>query len=128
MPIARISASTTSSIQTSALVSSSVTSPGHDHPDQRAAQSDASSMPIRPMDFSVAPRNERAPRNHVDVWLCYENDVDEDLLRACAPPLIEAELAKAARFYFAADRNRHIIRCALLRTVLPRYLGISHQR
>lgn len=85
-------------------------------------------MPIRPMGFSVAPRNERAPRNHVDVWLCYENDVDEDLLRACAPPLIEAELAKAARFYFAADRNRHIIRCALLRTVLPRYLGISHQR
>lgn len=67
------------------------------------------------------------PRHHIDVWLCYENDVDEDLLRAYVPLLTEAERAKAARFYFAADRNRHVISRALLRTVLPAYLEIPHQ-
>lgn len=67
------------------------------------------------------------PRHHIDVWLCYENEVDEDLLRAYVPLLTEAERAKAARFYFDADRNRHIISRALLRTILPDYLGISHQ-
>lgn len=67
------------------------------------------------------------PRHHIDIWLCYESDVDEDLLRAYAPLLTEAERAKAARFYFAADRNRHVISRALLRTVLPTCLGIPHQ-
>ena len=67
------------------------------------------------------------PRHHIDVWLCYENDVDEDLLRAYVPLLTEAERAKAGRFYFAADRNRHVISRALLRTVLPGYLGIPQQ-
>jgi 4'-phosphopantetheinyl transferase len=66
-------------------------------------------------------------RHHIDVWLCYEQDIDEHLLRAYAPLLTEAERAKAARFYFAADRNRHVISRALLRTVLPAYLGIPHQ-
>lgn len=66
------------------------------------------------------------PRHHIDVWLCYENDVDEDLLRAYVPLLTEAERAKAARFHFAADRNRHITSRALFRTVLPEYLGIPH--
>lgn len=67
------------------------------------------------------------PRHHIDIWLCYENDVDEDLLRAYAPLLTDAERAKAARFHFAADRNRHITSRALFRTVLPGYLGIPHQ-
>lgn len=67
------------------------------------------------------------PRHHIDVWLCYENDIDEELLRAYAPLLTEAERAKAARFYFAADRNRHVISRALLRTILPDYLGIPQQ-
>lgn len=66
------------------------------------------------------------PRHHIDIWLCYEDDVDDDLLRAYAPLLTEAERAKAARFYFAADRNRHVISRALMRTVLPAYLGIPH--
>jgi 4'-phosphopantetheinyl transferase len=67
------------------------------------------------------------PRHHIDVWLCYESDITEDLLRAYVPLLTEAERAKAARFYFAADRNRHVISRALLRTILPDYLGIPHQ-
>ncbi len=66
-------------------------------------------------------------RPHIDIWLCYESDIDEDLLHAYVPLLTEAERAKAARFYFAADRNRHVISRALLRTVLPACLGIPHQ-
>ena len=67
------------------------------------------------------------PRNHVDIWLCFESDVDVDLLRAYAPLLTDAERAKAARFYFPADRNRHVTSRALLRTVLPAYLGIPQR-
>lgn len=67
------------------------------------------------------------PRHHIDVWLCYENEVGEDLLHAYWPLLTEAEQTKALRFHFAADRNRHVISRALLRTVLPPYLGIQHQ-
>lgn len=67
------------------------------------------------------------PRHHIDIWLCYEDEVGEDLLRAYVPLLTEAERAKAGRFYFPADRNRHVISRALLRTVLPGYLGIPHQ-
>lgn len=77
---------------------------------------------------ALAPRIRTVlQRHHIDVWLCYENDVDEDLLHSYVPLLTEAERAKAARFYFAADRNRHVISRALLRTVLPTYLGIPHE-
>jgi len=67
------------------------------------------------------------PRHHIDVWLCYENEISEELLHAYWPLLTEAERTKALRFHFAADRNRHVISRALLRTVLPAYLGIPHQ-
>ncbi|MET0534560.1 MAG: 4'-phosphopantetheinyl transferase superfamily protein [Steroidobacter sp.] len=67
------------------------------------------------------------PRHHIDIWLCYETDVGDDLLHAYAPLLTDAERARAARFHFAADRNRHVISRALLRTVLPSYLRIPHQ-
>lgn len=63
----------------------------------------------------------------IDLWLCHENDIGDDLLHAYAPLLTDAERAKAARFYFPADRNRHVTSRALLRTVLPRYLAIAHQ-
>jgi 4'-phosphopantetheinyl transferase len=76
----------------------------------------------------IGPVSALPPRHHVDIWLCYEEDVDEELLRAYLPLLTEAERAKAARFYFLADRHRHITSRALLRTVLPGYLGISHRQ
>ena len=78
-------------------------------------------------DAAITRAGELPPRHHIDIWLCYESDIDEDLLRAYVPLLTEAEWAKAARFHFAADRNRYVISRALLRTVLPAYLGIPHQ-
>ena len=66
-------------------------------------------------------------RHRIDIWLCYENDVDEHLLQLYWPLLTAAEQAKALRFYFAADRKRHVISRALLRAILPTYLGIPHQ-
>jgi 4'-phosphopantetheinyl transferase len=66
-------------------------------------------------------------RYHTDIWLCYESDIDDDSLRAYLPLLTDDERAKAARFRFAADRNRHVISRALLRTILPVCLGIPHQ-
>jgi 4'-phosphopantetheinyl transferase len=67
------------------------------------------------------------PRARIDIWLCYEDDVGDDSLRTYVPLLTDAERAKAARFHFAADRNRHVTSRALLRTVLPGYLGIPHE-
>jgi 4'-phosphopantetheinyl transferase len=76
-------------------------------------------------DAWTLPASAPPPRNLIDIWLCYESDVDAALLGAYAPLLTAAERAKAARFHFAADRNRHITSRALLRTVLPNYLGID---
>jgi 4'-phosphopantetheinyl transferase len=62
--------------------------------------------------------------DELHLWLVYEDEVHDSLLEDYRRVLSHDERMKEERFQFAADRRRHVITRALVRTVLSRYAGV----
>ena len=64
----------------------------------------------------------------VDIWLCYENQIDDASLLRCYEGLLsEDERQKRSRFYFAEDRHRYLVTRAMVRSVLSLYRPSQEQ-
>lgn len=60
----------------------------------------------------------------VHLWFAFEKDIDSALFPQYRRCLIEEELIKEQRFYFAKDRRRYLITRTLVREVLSRYCPV----
>ena len=62
-----------------------------------------------------------AAAGRIELWCTFLGDVDPARLASYRAWLCEAERARLARFHFEADRLRHLVARALVRSVLSRY-------
>ncbi len=62
-----------------------------------------------------------AAAGRIELWCTFLGDVDPARLASYRAWLCEAERARLERFHFEADRRRHLVTRALLRSVLSRY-------
>ncbi len=65
-----------------------------------------------------------ASAGNIDVWLVFEETVDELLLLKLRELMSESERVQSSRFHFAADRKRYVATRGLVRTVLSRYAPV----
>ena len=63
----------------------------------------------------------------IDLWCTFLGDVDQGLMAKYRTWLCEAERVRQARFHFEADRRRHLVARALVRSVLSRYGATAPQ-
>jgi 4'-phosphopantetheinyl transferase len=72
--------------------------------------------------FSLPPSDLKLTNDEIHIW-CASLDQPTSLVEKLGSTLSMDERARAERFYFKRDRNRFIVRHAILRMILGYYLG-----